>query len=36
MLALLQARQVLPFRWVLCDEGFGQDPALLDQIAAAS
>jgi SRSO17 transposase len=35
LLALLQARQVLPFQWVLCDEGFGKDPAFLDQIAAA-
>jgi SRSO17 transposase len=35
LLAPLQARQVLPFQWVLCDEGVGKDPAFLDQIAAA-
>jgi SRSO17 transposase len=30
----LQQRQVLPFRWVTCDEAFGQNPAFLDAIAA--
>ncbi|MBA3530383.1 MAG: IS701 family transposase [Ardenticatenales bacterium] len=24
----------LPFRWVICDEGFGNNPTLLDQIAS--
>jgi SRSO17 transposase len=31
----LQARQVLPFDWVLCDEGFGKDPVMLDRLDAA-
>ena len=31
----LQARQVLPFEWVLCDEGFGKDPVFLDRLADA-
>jgi SRSO17 transposase len=35
MVQTLQARQVLPFGWVLCDEAFGNDPAFLDRIAAA-
>lgn len=35
MIAGLQARGALPFRWVICDEGFGKDPAFLDRIAAA-
>src|ERR687894_425193 len=30
----LHARQTLPFRWVTCDEAFGQNPAFLDTIAA--
>ena len=30
----LQQRQTLPFRWVTCDEAFGQNPAFLDAIAA--
>lgn len=32
--ATLHTRQVLPFRWVTCDEAFGQNPAFLDAIAA--
>ncbi len=32
----IQARQVLPFDWVLCDEGFGKDPVFLDRLAAAN
>jgi SRSO17 transposase len=35
MIAGLQRRGVLPFRWVLCDEGFGDNPAFLDGLAAA-
>ena len=35
MIAGLQRRGVLPFRWVLCDEGFGDDPAFLEGLAAA-
>ena len=35
ILQRVHARQVLPFRWVLCDEAFGKDPAFLDRIAAA-
>ena len=35
MIATLQRRGVLPFRWVLCDEGFGDTPAFLDGLAAA-
>ena len=31
----LQARQVLPFDWLLCDEGFGKDPVFLDRLDAA-
>ncbi len=31
----VQARQVLPFDWVLCDEGFGKDPLFLDRLEAA-
>jgi SRSO17 transposase len=31
----LVQRGVLPFRWVVCDEQFGNNPDLLDQIAAA-
>ncbi len=31
----LQARQVLPFDWLLCDEGFGNDPLFLDRLDAA-
>ena len=34
MLSRLCSRQVLPFEWVTCDEQFGNNPALLDQIAA--
>ena len=30
----LHARQVLPFRWVTCDEAFGNNPAFLDAVAA--
>jgi SRSO17 transposase len=30
----LQKRQVLPFQWVACDEGYGQNPAFLDAISA--
>ena len=32
--ATLHTRQVLPFRWVTCDEAFGQHPAFLDAVAA--
>jgi SRSO17 transposase len=35
MLAHLRAQGVLPFAWVTGDEHFGQNPVLLDQIAAA-
>jgi SRSO17 transposase len=35
MVQTLQARQVLPFAWILCDEAFGKDPAFLDRLAAA-
>lgn len=35
MLVGLRARGALPFRWVVCDEGFGRDTILLDRIAAA-
>ncbi len=31
----LQARQVLPFDWLLCDEGFGKDPVFLDRLDTA-
>jgi SRSO17 transposase len=30
----LRKRQVLPFQWVTCDEGYGQNPAFLDAISA--
>jgi SRSO17 transposase len=30
----LALRKVLPFRWVTCDEAYGQNPAFLDAIAA--
>jgi len=36
MITQLCQRQVLPFQYVLGDEGFGQNPVLLDQIAAAT
>ncbi len=32
----LLARHVLPFGWVLCDEGFGKDPRFLDRLDAAT
>ena len=35
MIAGLHARGALPFRWVTGDEGFGNTPVLLDQIAGA-
>ncbi len=35
MVQCLHARQVLPFAWVLVDEGFGKDPAFLDRLDAA-
>lgn len=35
LIAGLRERGTLPFRWVVGDEGFGNTPALLDQIAAA-
>jgi SRSO17 transposase len=35
MIAGLQARGPLPFRWVTGDEGFGSTPVLLDRIAGA-
>lgn len=35
MVAGLHARGALPFHWVIVDEGFGQNPVLLDRIAAA-
>jgi len=31
----LQARQVVRFDWLLCDEGFGKDPVFLDRLDAA-
>ncbi len=31
----LPTRQVLPFDWLLCDEGFGKDPVFLDRLDAA-
>jgi SRSO17 transposase len=34
MLQGLVERDVLPFRWVACDEHFGQNPAFLDRVAA--
>jgi SRSO17 transposase len=30
----LHRRQVLPFRWVTCDEAFGNNPVLLDTLSA--
>jgi SRSO17 transposase len=35
MVQSLHTRQVLPFDWVLCDEGFGKDPTFLDHLDAA-
>jgi SRSO17 transposase len=35
MLLTLHERQVLPFQWVIGDEHFGNNPLLLDRIAAA-
>ena len=32
----LQARHVLPFDWVLVDEGFGKDPHFLDRLDTAN
>ena len=34
MITQLHQQRVLPFRYVVGDEGFGQNPVLLDQIAA--
>jgi SRSO17 transposase len=34
MAATLTKRQSLPFRWVMCDEAFGHNPAFLDAISA--
>ena len=34
LVTTLHARQVLPFRWVTCDEAFGNNPAFLDAVAA--
>ena len=34
LVTTLHARQVLPFRWVTCDEAFGNNPAFLDTVAA--
>ena len=34
LVTTLHTRQVLPFRWVTCDEAFGQNPAFLDALAA--
>jgi SRSO17 transposase len=34
MIAALVERNVLPFRWVTCDEKYGEIPAFLDGIAA--
>jgi SRSO17 transposase len=33
LIKTLHQRQVLPFHWVTCEEGFGKNPALLEQIA---
>jgi SRSO17 transposase len=33
LVTTLQRRQVLPFRWVSCDEAYGQNPTFLDAIA---
>jgi len=35
LIATLHRRGVLPFRWVTCDEHFGNNPVLLDRIAHA-
>ncbi len=35
LIAALRRRGVLPFAWVLCDEGFGDNPAFLDGLEAA-
>lgn len=35
LIQTLHERAVLPFRWVTFDEHFGNNPALLDQVAAA-
>ncbi len=35
MIRTLHERQVLPFRWVIADEHFGNNPTLLDRITAA-
>jgi SRSO17 transposase len=34
MIQGLVARAVLPFRWIACDEHFGQNPAFLDAVSA--
>jgi len=34
IISTLQKRQVLPFRWVTCDEAFGNNPVFLDAISA--
>jgi SRSO17 transposase len=34
MISALVERNVLPFRWVTCDEKYGKIPAFLDEIAA--
>ena len=34
MITALVERNVLPFRWVTCDESYGKIPAFLDRIAA--
>jgi SRSO17 transposase len=34
MLQGLVTRSVIPFRWVACDEHFGQNPTFLDNVAA--
>jgi SRSO17 transposase len=34
MITALAERGVIPFRWVTCDEKYGQNPAFLDGIAA--
>ena len=35
LITTLHRRGVLPFQWVTCDEHFGNNPALLDAVAAA-
>src|SRR3954447_7945273 len=35
LITTLHRRDVLPFQWVTCDEHFGNNPALLDAVAAA-